>query len=375
MKINVLWIDDEFDKQEDFITFAEQKDINIEAYDNIEDGLKKLNNNLNKYDAVILDAKVKEKANSEVANLKGLKIATDRLVEINKDQFLPSFIFTGQPDYYNQNLFKDIYPDFYIKGEQNEKLLKDITDQVNNKEEFEIKYYHQKFFDAYNELKIENGHDNKIIEILKSIKKASFKANSENEINFARKIIEQIYYKANILGIIDDKCKKASGVMNLTDACLYLSGKPTYASKIICNKTHLPKSISYQIQSILSLTGASGHFINNAEENKLDVSHYFNEIQTQNLLYTITFQVMDIVIWFNNYFKANNEIFKNKSYWKVTGEIKIDKDRNYFCNNHSIKLEQGFNLGDKIEIVNSSLNTCFRTSKLYPYFATKFEKI
>ena len=105
MNINILWIDDDYKLQEDFISFAEQDGIDIHPFESHEEGMASLEAKPNFYHAAILDAKVKNKKDDTVTGLDGLRASRDRLVEMNKDQYLPFFIFTGQPDYTSNEVF------------------------------------------------------------------------------------------------------------------------------------------------------------------------------------------------------------------------------------------------------------------------------
>ena len=78
--INVLWIDDEWEKQKDFIGEAEQLGINIKAAESHVEGMEFLDANPNFYHAVILDAKVKFKKDSPKADLSGLRASYDRMI-------------------------------------------------------------------------------------------------------------------------------------------------------------------------------------------------------------------------------------------------------------------------------------------------------
>ena len=60
MRYNILWIDDDYKIQKDFISFAEQLGLDITAVESHEEGMLELENRKNFYQAVILDAKVKK---------------------------------------------------------------------------------------------------------------------------------------------------------------------------------------------------------------------------------------------------------------------------------------------------------------------------
>ncbi|WP_431244237.1 hypothetical protein ACQ9BO_07700 [Flavobacterium sp. P21] len=72
MNINVLWIDDDYKTQEDFISFAEQYGIDIHPFESHEEGMVSLEAKPNFYHVTILDAKVKNKKDDTVTDLTGL---------------------------------------------------------------------------------------------------------------------------------------------------------------------------------------------------------------------------------------------------------------------------------------------------------------
>ncbi|WP_339848309.1 hypothetical protein [uncultured Dokdonia sp.] len=137
--IEVLWIDDQWEDQKDFIGYAEQSDINIHPVDNSVDGIAMLQANQSKYHAIILDAKVKLKKDSLDTNLEGLKHSRDYLIELNVNSYLPFYIFTGQPDYVDSELFKQSFGEYFIKGDGNEKLLESIIKDASNQKEMQAR--------------------------------------------------------------------------------------------------------------------------------------------------------------------------------------------------------------------------------------------
>ena len=73
----VLWIDDEYKKQDTIISDAELSGINIIPFESHEEGINYLDANLDSIDAIILDAKVKDKKDDETTNLEGLRKSRD----------------------------------------------------------------------------------------------------------------------------------------------------------------------------------------------------------------------------------------------------------------------------------------------------------
>ena len=139
MRYNVLWIDDDFKTQLDFIGEAEQENIDITSFESHEEGISHLNGKLDFFHAVILDAKVKKAKSDTVTGLSGLFASRDRLIEINNNSYLPYFIFTGQPDYLSSTIFKETVGDYYIKVEDNERLFKDLKEAVEKKKNIKYK--------------------------------------------------------------------------------------------------------------------------------------------------------------------------------------------------------------------------------------------
>ena len=95
-----------------------------------------LEKHIHDFQAVILDAKVKHKKNDTVTDLEGLRASRDRLIELNNNVNidLPYFIFTGQPDYQTNELFKQSFGEFYIKGKDNERLIEDIIIRIRKRQ-------------------------------------------------------------------------------------------------------------------------------------------------------------------------------------------------------------------------------------------------
>ena len=144
MNFRILWIDDDCNTTgKDFIGQAEQDDIDIVPFESHEEGMLYLDQNIDEIQAVILDAKVKFKKSDTVTSLDGLKASRDRLIELNNKLDLPFFIFTGQPDYQSNDIFKQSFGEFYVKGEDDDRIIKDIISRVEQKEDYILKKKYQ----------------------------------------------------------------------------------------------------------------------------------------------------------------------------------------------------------------------------------------
>ena len=98
---NILWIDDEHDhpEMEPFMIQAETFGIILNGFSNFKEGFANLNENLNHYDAILLDALFLENENSETVNKKGLGASIAKIHQLKSKKVLPFFVLSGQPTF------------------------------------------------------------------------------------------------------------------------------------------------------------------------------------------------------------------------------------------------------------------------------------
>lgn len=240
MRYTILWIDDDYKTQEDFISFAEQSKIDIIPFESHEEGMISLESTL--YNAVILDAKVKKGKNDTITNLEGLKASRDRLIEINKDNYIPFFIFTGQPDYTTNDMFSQSYGEFYIKGDDNEKLISDIIAACQKHPEIQAKKIHPEIFVPFEKVILPISSKNLLIDIILNVESKNF---AKKNVNTQRDLLEVIFKSLNnpipcIPNSFYDATKK--GKPNLEWCVRFLEDRET-------NNSKLNKNINQNIKS------------------------------------------------------------------------------------------------------------------------------
>lgn len=129
---NILWIDDEWESMTSFKKYCLMAHhMNLIPFKTQKDGLDDYANRPSFYDAAILDAKVLDENEHEVANVGSLQKAVMRITGDFKD--FPYFISTGQPDLMKNEMFKECYPDYCEKEVDDEKLCKDIVRAIKDK--------------------------------------------------------------------------------------------------------------------------------------------------------------------------------------------------------------------------------------------------
>lgn len=192
MRYNILWIDDDYKTQEDFISFAEQLKIDITPFESHEEGMISLEKN--SYHAVILDAKVKKEKADTTTGVAGLAASRDRLIEINKDIHLPYFIFTGQPDYMKDEMFVQSYGEFYIKGDDNEKLIKDIISECDKHPEIQARKSYPEVFVPFDKNILSEKSKNLLIDIITNMEIKNY---AKKNLTTQRDILEAIFKSLN----------------------------------------------------------------------------------------------------------------------------------------------------------------------------------
>ncbi len=261
MRIKVLWIDDEYKKQQSFIGAAEQEGIDIIPFESHEEGIQSLNENLSEYHAVILDAKVKKGKMDTTTGVSGMAASRDRLIEINRDRYIPYFIFTGQPDFMSNQMFIESYGKYYTKAEDNYILLSDIINSVHQKDEYLIQKKYNIIFDICTDKYIGEENKTRIFKLVKYLDENE--DYNEDYFNPIRKVLESILFTANRFGILHDKCI-SNNIVNLTWSCLFLNG----------SKVELPSGL--KIFTVRKFPVIFSNYLNQIKELSNNGSHHEN---------------------------------------------------------------------------------------------------
>lgn len=322
-KYNVLWFDDQC-KDENMQEIADKAydkySIILNGVESAEEGLKFLVANHHFIDAILLDARfyLNEGDISGTEDLKGLRKVWDKIIQLEAQGIvLPKFIFSGQPKLDQDQTFRDTYGNFYSKHDPEElnKLFADIIEAANNRSETQIRHDYSIVFEVCSEKYIGEESQKPLFEILKSFKTPWILFNDELYFTQIRMILEYMFRAANKLGLLHDKCINSRGKVNLTESSLFLSGELTKHLEVSCKVSHFSKIISDEVKSILFITGAASHTVDPDIKNNINLIEYRKAINTPYLLYSLTFQLMDILIWYRKYVDNNPDKTKNKSQW------------------------------------------------------------
>jgi hypothetical protein len=365
MRYKVLLIDDECNTPNgrEIIGYAEQEGIDIDAYESHEEGMQVLDGKKHFYHAVILDAKVKKMKDDTTVDLAGLAASRDRLIEINRNEYLPYFIFTAQPDYQKADWFRQSYGDYFIKGDDNQKLLNAIKVAVEKKKEYIVQKKYQRVFEVCTDKYIGTNSANMLLSLLKIVEGYEDSSNSENHLTTVRKIVEQLFEAFKRIGVTPNE---VTGINTQSKFLACHEDSPyTFTEEI------LDKTVAQILKSLLLIAQEGSHIGN--------IDRYIKQQGTPYLFNSVVFQLLDVLIWFKNYADKHPDIEKNKLLaTPLQGKIEQDDNRNYHCGVYLLdykKVSSNYAVGDKIKITEISKNTNSKTNHLYPKYASKFTKI
>lgn len=317
----ILWIDDEHNDEAllPFIVQAEAQGILLEGYGSFKEGFYALEANINNYDVILLDALFFEDEISETPNPAGLGSAIQKINELRNRKSFPYFVLSGQTHF--TDVTNPILEAFKIRcyNKKNpddvKELLLNIKAEADKQIVTQIKHENQLLFNVIKDYPDEVR--NTFITILKNQKEGNTQFDDQLYFTQLRIILEHFFRKANSTGLLHDACvQKGNNQVNLTESSLFLAGLDTKYLNVNCAVTHFPKLIAENVKNIIHTTGAASHTSNVDVTQNIDIQSYRKDITSPYLLYSLAFQLMDVLIWYNSYNKQNNDVANNKSFWK-----------------------------------------------------------
>jgi hypothetical protein len=327
-RYQVLWIDDDAEKQDGFLDSAYLEGLDINYYKTSKEGMEELTSKIEQYDAVILDAMVYNESEDETAALTGLFSSIKKINSLSDRKKIPYFIFSGHIAKDENSSAREMLANetIFIKSKDNQALFQAIKKEAVTQIDLQIKHENPLLFDVLKEYS--DSARNVFISIFKCIKGYNNKFDDQLYFTQLRIILELMFRKANAIGLLHDKCVQVNGSqVNLTESCSFLSGSDTKHLKVKCAVTHFPKVIATNIQNLIYITGAASHTTEVDITKNIDIQTYRQDINTPYLLYSLTLQLMDVLIWFNVYRMANSDIALNQSHWL---NIEVDQFRNKY---------------------------------------------
>ena len=357
-RFNVIWIDDEWQKSASFIDVCKEiHEIDITPFTTSKDGMNALEGNLYHWHGVILDAKVFNESENEIATLAGLQNSIKKIASLSSKRFIPSFISTGQPDLLSDDNFRHIANIFYKKGTDDAKLIADIIDAANKLPETNVQNRYKDVLSISNEIQVE------LMTLLLAIENGETK--ESNYLNSIRKILEWLRTKFRDADILPQDVTELNGF-----------------SKYICENI-APVSIQRSLHASIVISQEGSHRLTIDEEIRSGAAPY--------LLRSTTFELLNVLLWANRLLSdtAKLEQLKQTTLNKETiseeargsleeniiydeGIVKEDSDGDLFCGECYLLPKHECLKGSFIKITKRVKNTNTKSMNKYKYFMHKY---
>lgn len=386
-KYNILWIDDEWDKMPAFKQECEElHNLKLVPFRTRKAGIEALENNLDMWHAVILDAKMFDESENEVAKLIGLRKAISHLDCLSTKRYIPRFISTGQPDLLSSEDFKDMVGDYYVKFKDDEKLMADILNAIQNAESSQIKSIYNNVFNSLETLGISEYTESILLDILLPLhyteKQSTFKPT--HHYNQLRQLVEYLFRACHRVGLIPDQCIP-NGNVNLNQCSLYLAGKNAEIASVrysAVGERIIPEYIESIIRSVLDFGNVHSHTVKLNSEDILKIENILKSSQSKFLIFGLTLQLCEAVTWFAKYISEHDDKELNLLHCQslITDEkteiyegkdfiVEQDEKNNFHCGQCrlSYTAAQGYK-GLTVTLFDVKDNDA-KSKDNYPYFA------
>lgn len=320
----VLLIDDQY-KDESIQTFvlnASYSDIEIHCVGFHKEGIDLLKNDKkHEYQAVILDAtgfvsKADLEAGKDLSNT-GLLYSLKYLSDTRNERVIPWFIFSGAPRNIDNDEFVDTIktyqenikfgrPEivFYqkTKMEDEEALLEDLKLEIDNLSNTKIINSYSNVFNAISGVSTLEKHRNNLINILHNI-------DNNSDYTQIRKILESLFKALADVNIIPEGFTEEKGWINGTS--LFLSGKHSDYEFLEADFIH--PTICETLYRVLNVVQDGSH---NEGSLKLKVDDYSRNYTSGYLYKSVVYGLLEILCYFGELIKNNQNIEENQSRWK-----------------------------------------------------------
>jgi hypothetical protein len=310
-KIRIVWVDDEFDDQVEFIEDCEEANIEFKKFRSKNAALDEIRRFHRLYDLFLLDAEILKDEDDE-PNTTDEKYSRQLREEINEilPEFKPILVRTGRINSTKHYWYYDIFKsqNVFNKNQDSQIIIDAILKNVKNSPRvvFEKEYFLLMGI-------LEKYFDNETIKIFIDLHVTTDKENHEYRYNTLRKLFEIYIRKLNELKYLPDYLGKK--YVNIKGSSLFLSGIPTN-SKIpgkvfILNQESVFSNTSKTLITFLS------NIFNEQSHTRSNYYSHVNEVPTTSLFESCYKGLIELYVYtFKHYI---NKVSKEK--WKL-GELK-----------------------------------------------------
>lgn len=335
--IQVLWVEDDPKVTETYPLKAESFDLELVSFSCWDDAKVALESDYDRWSAIILDAKCKHHRDSKDSAVVFLREALKDISVLSEKNghIIPWYVLTGGDEsevsdsindermQWDKDWTDSENKKYYSKNVDNEKLFRRIRYHAYKSPRIQIQEMYRHVFEAVEECGIDDNGYNALEDLLvpihfpKDIKDKDYNDKFEK----ARTVLEYIFRSMSSYGILPEWGKK----VNLQWSSCLLSGMSALIKDekgnefvvIESKRQILPAVLKEILRGMTRIIPAFCHS-DNKEEKDVKREEYFGLVNDSTLLLkSFAFQICDLIMWYQNYIKENNNYEQNTSYWEV----------------------------------------------------------
>lgn len=329
--IQVLWVEDDPKVTETYPMKAENFDLELVPFSCWDDAKIALENDFDRWSAIILDAKCKYHRNSEDNAIVFLREALDDISTIceKNRRIIPWYVLTGGDksevsDSINDKRMKwdadwtkAENKTYYSKNVDNEILYRRIRNHVRISPRLQIQNLYRNVFEAIEECNIDDEAYNALEDLLVPIHFPNEVDDGDYNDKFvkAREVLEYVFRSMSVNGLLPDWGKK----VNFAWSSCILSGMPATNSKgdAVYNskKRILPEAMVKTIKAIVNVIPPFCHSQEVSQES-ISRKEYMNSVDSSTfLLKSFTLQLCDLILCYRNYLREHPDNELNALEW------------------------------------------------------------
>ncbi len=331
--IKVLWVEDDPQVIASYPLEAENEGLQLVSFPCWDEAKKALENEYDRWSAIILDAKCKfhcESADNAIIFLReALKDIS--VIAKEKKRVIPWFILSGGAETeisdsineerlkWDEDWTRSSNKKYYSKNTDREILFQRIRVKANISPRLQIQELYKNVFNAMKECGINDDANHDLEDLLIPIHFPDAETSQRYNENYvkARKVLEYIMRSMSQWGILPDW----GNITNLQGSSCLLSGKNAMKKDgTIIYKSGLPitpKILAGCLKEMVNTIPTAVHSNDKTDvKQKRNLQEYLPLVgHSPYLLRSHTFQICDFILWYRNYLKGHNNKEENSKNW------------------------------------------------------------
>lgn len=364
---NILYFEDQV--VDSFEAIATAYNISVSYANTAEEGLKMIEENPNKWDAILLDGRMPVN-NGEEAFMSTLVHTIGEIKKRYSSGTPPWFVYTAHPEIYIEVLRQEEWQrkNAFAKGvDSEEDLLKNIDDAISNSKMYKFKQVYSKIFDVLPyQTSIDPRYiptETRLFEIINyQYNEESF--NCPMVLNNLRTMLEWVYKYMYHLGLLVDVVPTTTNVAQCSTKC----GNKSYVN-------YIPLYIQRALHTLSDISNEASH--------GCSTNAIIHEGKAPFLTRSMTYEMLNVLDWIANQPNDDEQINKNRQgmeeltkaiQYYTKKEIKPEIDSNGHVHYEQCIIDEQYNPHERIKITQIIFNDDVNTINDYRYKAVYYSK-